>query len=53
MRITQSSYDVFKENIEELISQYREDFSVPVVTDWKEYEYLYRSRLKGMAVNGH
>jgi len=53
MRITQSSYDVFKENIEELISQYREDFSVPVVTDWKEYEYLYRSRLKDMAVNGH
>jgi len=47
------TYDEFKENIDELITQYRENFSVPVFTDWKEYEYLYRSRLKGTAVSGH
>ena len=49
MRITQLTYDEFKENIDELISQYRKDFFVPVFTDWKEYEYLYRSRLNGTA----
>jgi len=27
MRITQLTYDEFKENIDELISQYRENFS--------------------------
>ena len=47
--ITQLTYDEFKENSDELISQYRENFSVPIFTDWKEYEYLYRSRLKGIA----
>jgi len=49
MRIPQLTYDKFKEKIDELISQYRKDFSVPVFTDWKEYGYLYRSRLNGTA----
>ena len=48
--ITQLTYDEFKENIDELISQYRENFSVPVFTDWKDYEFLYRERMKGMAL---
>jgi len=30
----QLTYDEFKENLDELISQYRKDFSVPVFTDW-------------------
>jgi len=50
MRITQLTYDEFKENIDELISQYRENFSVPVVMNWKDYEFLYRERMKGMAL---
>jgi len=44
------TYDEFKENIDELIPQYRENFSVPVVTDWKDYEFLYRERMKGMVL---
>ena len=48
--ITQLTYDEFKENIDELISQYRENFSVPVVMNWRDYEFLYRERMKGMAL---
>jgi len=44
------TYDEFKENIDELISQYRENLSIPVVTDWKDYEFLYREKMKGMAL---
>ena len=48
--ITQLTYDELKDNIDEPISQYRKNFSVPVVTDWKDYEFLYRERMKGMAL---
>ena len=34
IRVPQLTYDEFEENIDELISQYRKDFSVPVFTDW-------------------
>jgi len=49
-RITQRRYEEFRDAIEGLISRYREEFSVPVVTDWKDYEFLYKQRMKGIAV---
>ncbi len=49
-KITQKSYDDFKEFIEGLLARYREEFSLPATTDWREYELSYRTRLKGMAL---
>ena len=49
-RITQRRYDDFKNSIDDLLSQYREMFSIPVVTDWKDYEFFYKERMKGMAL---
>ena len=50
MRITQQDYEYFRDSIEELISRYREEFSMPVTTNWKEYEFFYKERMKGMAL---
>ena len=50
MRITQQDYEYFRDSIEELMSRYREEFSMPVTTNWREYEYFYRQRMKGMAL---
>ena len=50
MRITQLDYEYFRDSIEELMSRYREEFSIPVTTNWRDYEYLYRQRMKGMAL---
>ncbi len=49
-RITQSRYEEFRASIEKLISQYREKFSVLVVTNWKDYEFFYKQRMKGIAI---
>lgn len=48
--ITRRRYEEFRDSIEELISRYREDFSVPVVTNWRDYEFLYRQRMRGIAL---
>ena len=45
--ITQSEYETFRDNINALIQEYREKFSVPMITDSKEYEATYRKRLLG------
>jgi transposase len=50
MRITQLDYEYFRDSIEELIFRYREEFSIPVTTNWRDYEYFYRQRMKGMAL---
>ena len=50
MRITQLDYEYFRDSVEELMSRYREEFSIPVTTNWRDYEYLYRQRMKGMAL---
>ena len=50
MKITQRRYEHFRDSIEELISRYREEFSVPVVVDWKDYELLYKQRIRGIAL---
>ena len=50
MRITQQDYEYFRDSIEELMSSYREEFSIPVTTNWRDYEYFYRQRMKGMAL---
>ena len=47
--ITQDQYETFRDNINTLIQEYREKFSVPVITDSKEYEETYRKRLLGMS----
>ncbi len=47
--ITQDQYETFRDNINALIQEYREKFSVPVITDSKEYEETYRKRLLGMS----
>ncbi|MHB1708229.1 MAG: ISNCY-like element ISTvo2 family transposase [Thermoplasmataceae archaeon] len=47
--ITQDRYEEFRDSIDALIQQYREKFSVPVITDWKEYEKSYRARMLGMS----
>ena len=43
--ITQSEYEAFRDNINTLIQNYREKFSVPVITDSKKYGETYRKRL--------
>ncbi len=48
--ITQSEYETFRDNINALIQEYREKFSVPMITDSKEYEETYRKRLLGMSM---
>ena len=48
--IIQQDYEYFRDSIDDLISGYREKLSLPIVTDWKEYESSYRSRLKGIAL---
>ena len=48
--ITQSEYEGFRDNINALIQEYREKFSVPVITDSGKYETAYRKRLLGMSV---
>ena len=50
MRITQRRYEDFRDSIEDLISHYRDEFSLPVTVDWKDYEFFYRERMKGMAL---
>ncbi len=50
MKITQRRYEHFKDSIEELISRYREEFSLPISTDWGDYEFSYKQRMKGMAL---
>ena len=32
------------------MSRYREEFSIPVATNWRDYEYFYRQRVKCMAL---
>ncbi|MEM4090914.1 MAG: hypothetical protein QXQ46_09285 [Thermoplasmatales archaeon] len=48
MRITQRDYEYFRDSIY-YTARYREEFSLPVTTDWKEYEFLYK-RMKNMAL---
>jgi len=50
MRIGQLSYNEFRENIDELISRYSENFYLPVVADWKEYEHRYKIGLNDITV---
>ncbi|MEM0134425.1 MAG: hypothetical protein QXU18_04250 [Thermoplasmatales archaeon] len=50
MRITQRDYEYFRDSIDELMTRYREEFSLQVTTDWKEYEFLYERRMKNMAL---
>ena len=47
--ITQDQYETFRDNINTLIQEYREKFSVPVITDSRKYEETYRKRLLGMS----
>ena len=47
--ITQDQYETFRDNINALIQDYREKFSVPMITDSKKYEETYRKRLPGMS----
>ena len=47
--ITQDQYETFRNNINALIQEYREKFSVPVITDSRKYEETYRKRLLGMS----
>jgi transposase len=48
--ITQDQYEAFRDNINTLIQEYREKFSVPVITDSRKFEETYRKRLPGMSV---
>ena len=48
--ITQDQYETFRNNINALIQEYREKFSVPVITDSRKYEETYRKRLLGMSM---
>ena len=48
--INRSEYKTYRDNIDTLIQEYREKFSVPVITDSKEYEETYRKRLLGMSM---
>ena len=47
--ITRSEYEKFRDSINTLIQEYREKFSVPVITDSGKYETTYRKRLLGMS----
>ena len=46
--IIQDQYYAFRDNINALIDEYWVKFSVPVITDSKEYEETYSKRLPGM-----
>ena len=48
--INRSEYKTYRDNIDTLIQEYREKFSVPVITDSGKYEETYRKRLLGMSV---
>ena len=48
--ITQDQYETFRDNINTLIQEYREKFSVTVITDSRKYEETYRKRLLGMSM---
>ena len=48
--ITQDQYETFRDNINALIQEYREIFSMLVNPDSKEYEETYRKRLLGMSL---
>ena len=48
--ITKDQYETFRDNINTLIQEYREKFSVPVITDSRKYEETYRKRLLGMSL---
>ncbi|MCL4479995.1 MAG: hypothetical protein M1113_00710 [Candidatus Thermoplasmatota archaeon] len=47
--ITQSEYETFRDNINVLKPAITEKFSVPVITDSKEYGATYRKKLLGMS----
>jgi hypothetical protein len=47
--ITQSEYEKFRDSINTLIEEYREKFSLPVITYSNKYETAYRKRLLGMS----
>ena len=47
--ITQSEYEKFRDQINTLIEKYREKFSLPVITDSRKYEEIYRKRILGMS----
>ena len=47
--ITQDQYETFRDNINTLILEYRDKFSLPVITDSKKYEETYRKRFLGMS----
>ena len=47
--ITRDQYETFRNNINALIQEYREKFSMPLITDSKKYEETYRKRLLGMS----
>ena len=47
--ITQNQYEEFRDSIGTLMQEYREKFSVQVITDWKEYETTYRKRMLGIS----
>ncbi len=48
--ITKDQYETFRDNINTLIQEYREIFSMLVNPDSKEYEETYRKRLLGMSL---
>ena len=48
--ITQDQYETFRDNINTLIEEYRDKFSMPVITDSGKYEETYRKRLLGMSM---
>ena len=50
MRITQQDYEPLRDFFEDLMSRYREEFSIPVTTNWRDYEYFYMQRMKGIAL---
>lgn len=47
--ISQSEYEEFRDNINTIIEEYRNKFSLPVITDSRRYEKTYRKRLLGMS----
>ena len=48
--ITQDQYETFRNNINALIDEYRDKFSVPVIMDSRKYEETYRKSLPGMSM---
>ncbi|MEM3828177.1 MAG: hypothetical protein QXP36_03040 [Conexivisphaerales archaeon] len=47
--ITQDQYEEFRDSITTLMEEYRNKFSIPVITNWKEYEATHRNRMLGMS----